>query len=106
MKRNDLNPLPNALVKDLSGPPLVEKPSSQNTSFILAPSRAGIDQFHPNEMVTPIFGPNSPFWETSLSQVISQFGTTTTMNVSAMDLTPDSIRPFPYPLPNDLLGRC
>ena len=60
---------------------------------------------HDIEMVAPIFGPNAPFWETSLGQYISQFSTTTTMNVSTMDLTPKSIRLFPYLLPSDHLGR-
>ena len=91
---------------NLSGLPLAEKPSSHNASFVVStPSRAGIHQFHPDEMVAPIFGPNAPFWETSLGQSISQFGTASTVNVLALELTPNSRRPFPFLLPSDLLGR-
>ena len=51
----------------LLGQPLVKQPSSWNTYFIVStPYRDGINQFHPDEMVAPIFGPNTPFWETSL----------------------------------------
>ena len=56
-------------------------------------------------MVTPIFGPDDPFWETSLGQSISQFNTTTTVNMLVMELTPNYKRPFPYNLPSDILGR-
>ena len=99
-------PLPNAPMIDLSGPPLLEKPSSQNTFFVVpAPSGAGPNQFHPDETVAPIFGPNAPSWETALGQDISQFGTTTTINVSDMELNTKSRRHFPYLLPSELLGR-
>ena len=91
---------------NLLGSPLAEQPSSQNASFVvLTPFGAGLHQFQADEMVSPIFGPNAPFWETVVHQAISQFGTTTTMNVSAMELTPNSRRPFPYLLPSDVLGR-
>ena len=61
------SPLPNALVADLSRSPLVEKPSYESTSFVIpTPSRVGLNQFHPDEMVAPIFGPNAPFLENSL----------------------------------------
>ena len=64
--------LPNAPMMDLSRSPLVEKPSSRNTSFVIpTPYGSGINQLHPDEMVAPIFGPNAPFWETTLGQAIS-----------------------------------
>ena len=82
------SPLSNAPIMDLSVPPLVEKASSRNASYVIpTPSGAGINRFHPDEMVAPIFGPNAPFLETTLGQFISQFGTTSTVNVSVMDLT-------------------
>ena len=55
--------------------------------------------------MAPIFGPNAPFWETALGQDIYQFGSTSTVNMSSMDLTPNSRSPLPYLLPSDILGR-
>ena len=66
------SPLPNSPMTDLAGPPLVEQASSRNKSFVIpTPSRAGLNQFHPDETMAPIFGPNAPFWETALGQAIS-----------------------------------
>ena len=98
--------LSNAPIMDPSVPSLVEKPSSWNASFVIpTPSRVDLNQFHPDGTIDPIFGPNAPFWETSLGQAIYQFGTTNTMNVSTMYSTPNSRIPFPYFLPSDILGR-
>ena len=89
-------PLPNAPRTDLSRQPLVEELSPRNTSFVVQnPSRDGLNQFYPDEIIGPIFVPIAPFFENSLAQYISQFGTTTTMNVSVMELTQNSRRPFP-----------
>ena len=55
--------------------------------------------------MAPIFGPNAPFWETALGKAISQFGSTSAANVSAMELTPNSRRPLRYLLHSDILGR-
>ena len=56
------SPLSNSPITDLSVPPLVEQPSSQNAYFVIpTTSQYRINQFHPNEIVAPIFGPNAPF---------------------------------------------
>ena len=100
------SPPPNAPLTNLLGPPLMEKPSSWNSSFVVPPpSGAGLNQFQPDETVAPIFGPNAPFWETTLGQAIFQFGSTSIVNVSDMELTLNSRRPLPYILPSDILGR-
>ena len=65
-------PLPNAPRTDLSRQPLVEELSPRNTSFVVqTPSGDGLNQFYPDKIIAPIFGPNGPFWETNLSQAIS-----------------------------------
>ena len=64
--------IPNDPMTDLSGPPFAKKPSSRNASFVITtPYVAGLNQFQPDEMVAPRFGPNTPFWENSLGQAIS-----------------------------------
>ena len=102
----EFSPPANVPISDLSVPLLAEQPSSQNLSFsIPTPSRVGFNQFHPIERVAPIFGPNAPFWETSLGQAISEFRSTSVVNVIDMELTPNSRKPLPYLLPSDILGR-
>ena len=65
-------PLPNAPRTDLSRQPLVEELSPRNTSFVVQnPSRDGLNQFYPDKIIAPIFGPNGPFFENSLAQYIS-----------------------------------
>ena len=56
-------PLPNSPRIDLSRQPLVEEPSSRNTSFVIQiPSGDGLNQFYPDKIIAPIFGPNAPFF--------------------------------------------
>ena len=50
-------------------PPLVQQPSMGNTSFH-SPIEGHVDDTtHPN------YGPNAPFWDTSIGQAIASFGT-------------------------------
>ena len=55
--------------------------------------------------MAPISRPNAPFLETTLVQAISQFGSTSVVNVSSMDITLNSRSTLPYLLPSDILGR-
>ena len=48
--------------------PLVQQPPMANTSF---PSPR---QGHTNSLVETEYGPNAPFWRTSMGQAISKFG--------------------------------
>ena len=56
-------------------------------------------------MVAPIFGPNAQFCETTLDQAIYHFDSTSAVNVSSIEPTPNSRRNLPYLLPSDILGR-
>ena len=59
--------LPNAPIMDLLVQPLAYKYSSWNTYFVVpTPSKARLNPSYPDETIAPIFGPNAPFWETSL----------------------------------------
>ena len=101
----EFSPPTNVPIIDYSVPPLVEKTSSRNPSFYVPiPFVARINKFHPDEMVSPIFGPNTPFWEISLGWkiYISQLGSTSAANVSFMELNPNPRRNLPYLLPSDI----
>ena len=50
-------------------PPLVQQPSQGNTSFH-SPTEGHVD-----DITHPDFGPNAPFWDTSIGQAIASFGT-------------------------------
>ena len=50
-------------------PPLVQQPSQENSSFH-SPLEGHVD-----DTTRPDYGPNAPFWDTSIGQVISSFGT-------------------------------
>ena len=49
-------------------PPLVQQPSQEDSSFHF-PLEDYVDD------TCPEFGPNAPFWETPIRQVIASFGT-------------------------------
>ena len=51
------------------GPPLVQQPSRGNTSFH-SPTEGHVD-----DTTHPDYGPNAPFWDTSIGQAIASFGT-------------------------------
>ena len=50
-------------------PPLVQQPSHGNTSFH-SPMKGHVDETNHLD-----FGPNAPFWDTSIGQAIASFGT-------------------------------
>ena len=50
-------------------PPLVQQPSQGNTSFH-SPTEG-----HVNDITCLDYGPNAPFWDTSIGQAIASFGT-------------------------------
>ena len=50
-------------------PPLVQQPSQGNTSF-----HSPIEG-HADYTTHPDYGPNAPFWDTSIGQYIASFGT-------------------------------
>ena len=50
-------------------PPLVQQPSRGNTSF-----HSPIES-HVDDTTHPDYGPNAPFWDTSIGQTISSFST-------------------------------
>ena len=50
-------------------PPLVQQPSWGNTLFH-SPTEGHVD-----DTTRPDFGPNAPFWDTSIGQAIASFGT-------------------------------
>ena len=50
-------------------PPLVQQPSHGNTSFH-SPTEGHVD-----DTIHPYYGPNAPFWDTSIGQAIASFGT-------------------------------
>ena len=50
-------------------PSLVQQPSRGNTSFH-SPTEGHVD-----DTTHPDYGPNAPFWDTSIGQAISSFGT-------------------------------
>ena len=50
-------------------PPLVQQPSQENTSFH-SPIEGHVD-----DTTLPNYGPNAPFWDTSIGQAIASFGT-------------------------------
>ena len=50
-------------------PPLVQKPSQGNTSFH-SPTEGHVDDTTHSD-----YGPNVPFWDTSIGQAITSFGT-------------------------------
>ena len=50
-------------------PPMVQQPSQENTSFH-SPIEGHVDNTTRLD-----YGPNAPFWDTSLRQAISSFGT-------------------------------
>ena len=50
-------------------PPLVQQPSQGNTSFH-SPIEGHVD-----DTTHPDYGPNAPFWDTSIGQAIASFGT-------------------------------
>ena len=50
-------------------PPLVQQPSQGNTSFH-SPIEGHVD-----DTTRPDYGPNAPFWDTSIRQAIASFGT-------------------------------
>ena len=50
-------------------PPLAQQHSRGNTSFH-SPIRGHVD-----DTTHPDYGPNAPFWDTSIGQAISSFGT-------------------------------
>ena len=49
--------------------PLVQKPSQGNNSFY-SPIEGHVD-----DTTRPYYGPNAPFWDTSIGQAIASFGT-------------------------------
>ena len=51
------------------GPPLVQKNSMGNILFH-SPMEGHVD-----DTTCPDYGPNAPFWDTSMGQVVSLFGT-------------------------------
>ena len=60
---------------------------------------------NPDDPVVTMFIPTTPFWETTIDQAISQFGSTYATNVPLMGLNPRNRRNFPYLLPSHFLGR-
>ena len=50
-------------------PPLVQQPSQGYTSFH-SPTEGHVD-----DTTCPDYGPNAPFWDTSIGQAIASFGT-------------------------------
>ena len=50
-------------------PPLVQQPFQGNTSFN-SPIEGHVD-----DTTRPYYGPNAPFWDTSIGQAIASFGT-------------------------------
>ena len=50
-------------------PPLLQQPSQGNTSFH-SPIEGHVD-----DTTHPDYGPNAPFWDTSIGQAIASFGT-------------------------------
>ena len=50
-------------------PPLVQKPTWGNTTFH-SPTEG-----HVYDTTRPDYGPNAPFWDTSIGQAIASFGT-------------------------------
>ena len=50
-------------------PPLVQQPSPENTLFH-SPTEGHVD-----DTTRPDYGPNAPFWDTSIGQAIASFGT-------------------------------
>ena len=50
-------------------PPLVQQPSQGNTSFH-SPIEGHVD-----DTTHPYYGPNAPFWDTSIGQAIASYGT-------------------------------
>ena len=50
-------------------PPLVQQPSEGNTSFH-SPTEGHFD-----DTTRANYGPNAPFWDTSIGQAIASFGT-------------------------------
>ena len=62
------------------------------------------NQFHPNDPVSTMFDPTTSFWGTTLGEDISEFGSTSAISVSSMDLTPTGRREFPYIMLSHLLG--
>ena len=64
----------------LHGPPLVQQPSRGNISFH-SPMEGRVD-----DTTYPDYGPNAPFWDTSMGQAIDLFGTRPT---SSEDISPN-----------------
>ena len=61
------------------GPPLVKQSSSGNILF-LSPMKGHVD-----DTTRPDYGPNAPFWDTSMGHAIASFGTHPT---SSEDISP------------------
>ena len=62
--------------------PLVQLPATKNTTIHFSmegqPSSSDLTVNHPpNETIEAEYGPNSPFWRTSLGNTIVEYGTTT-----------------------------
>ena len=53
----------------LHSPPLVQQPSQGNTLFH-SPTEGHVD-----DTTHLVYGPNAPFWDTSIGQAIASFGT-------------------------------
>ena len=62
------------------GPPLAQQPSKGNISF-----HSPIEG-HVEDITSPDYGPNAPFWDTSMGQAIASFGTRPT---SSEDISPN-----------------
>ena len=56
------------------GPPLVQQPSRGNISFHFP------IECHVDNTTHPYYGPNAPFWDTSMGQAIASFGTRPTFS--------------------------
>ena len=62
------------------GPPLFPQPSRGNTSL-----HSSIEG-HVDDINRPDYGPNAPFWDTSMGQAIASFGTRPT---SSEEMSPN-----------------
>ena len=68
-------------------PPLVQQPSWANTSFH-SPTESHVD-----DTTRLDYGPNAPFWDTSIGQAIASFGTR--LNFSE-EVSPNEEEPRQY----------
>ena len=88
---------------------MVEQLFSHNKFSVWSSPALGtvFDQPSSGNPSTTMFGPSAPFWGSNLGKYIFEFGSTSTIPVSFMELNSHSDtfsrRPFPYLIPSDIL---